>query len=1479
LTPSHTPPLGPRHPEPARVTINVNPARITSASGNLLGTLAARLRPEGRSPLRPLVLLQARFSARSAPKGVLAFSLTVVATLILSATPALATRAAHAFAKSFGTQGSAAGQLNLRATATGLAGSGLAVGEATGDVYVADTENHRVDVFDPSKPAGEEFLRAWGWGVADGKPELEVCTTTCQAGLSGSAPGEFEAPAFVAVDNSPGGEEDVYVGDTGDDTVSKFTPAGGLIESWGVKGQLSESTATGSGDLSAGAGTGDLSAATGKGNLTAGSEVVTGLTTSAGAFKVGQVISGPGIPGETTILAIPGPTELKLSQPAEGEGTEAALQAGSTKVTAVVTSTPEFLEGQTITGPGIPAGTTIKAVLSPTELELSQPAIEEETTAALTAGSDRITEVFTTGGFFTVGQTITGAGIPAGTTVTGTPEPGVIEVSKLPEAAGVAVELTAHRSFAPLAGITVSPTGTLDVLSTAGGFFQFEASGTLLAPEISIVYVGTQRAEPRGIAVDVLSGGFFETTFNGDGEKHHPFERSAEGGAVTEVDAEANAIASDTSDLFVAEAGLVKTFPLAGLSEATPPSESFGSGTLVASAGVAVDGSHEDTVFVSDAATGRVDVFAPEAAAAPLVVGEAASEVGDDSATFTGEVNPRSLPGEEATTYEFRYGVCTTASTCASAGFPETSPAGSLAPSFEVEPVGLSEPVKGLLAGRTYHYELVASNAHGVGAVREQVFTTHGTGAFVLPDARQWQLVSPTDKQGALIEAVGGGGDGGEGAATQAAAAGGAITYLTGSPTDTGPSGYDNFVQVLSRRGAAGWQTRDLTVPHAGQAELSVGNGQEYRFFSEDLSRTAVQPFGVFTPCENAGHEPQPCISLAASAQTSFIEDTQTALFTPLVTACPATGVCPKAVEEDADVPPGTIVSTETSGCPADAPCGPAFVGGSPDLTHAVVAYAGLSEWSAAAPAGERLQPVSLLPPNAHGDVLAAETPVLGYEAGSAKNARGAVSKDGSRVAWEGGSAGVRHLYLRLNATRPQSATSGEHCTEPEKACTVQLDTGLTGTPEFQDASSEITRAFFTDGGDLYSYDVEDATLEEPLAEGVEGVIAGSSEDGTYVYFVAGDTMYLDYLEGTSWTQTPVAGLSGGDAPDWGGPTGVLRKLTARVSPDGRWLAFMSQAPLTGYDNTDAVSGKPDEEVYLYHAGEHPATEPGTLTCASCNPTGARPHGIEYGVEGSEGIDSMPLAGGFFIWPGTAWLAANIPPWTASTRVVAPYQSRYLSNSGRLFFNSIDGLVPKDVDGTVDVYEYEPAGVPEGEHACSPATSNGGEVYEPEHETTPGVSAPAGCVALISSGASSGESAFLDASEPGGDVFFLSSDKLTASKEDTSLDVFDAHECTTLSPCLPEAASAPPPCDTEASCKAAPTPQPELFGPSGSATFNGPGNPAPLVAPVVRKAKVLTRAQKLAKALKVCKEDRRQKKRVACERVARKRYGVVRKRK
>ena len=52
-----------------------------------------------------------------------------------------------------------------------------------------------------------------------------------------------------------------------------------------------------------------------------------------------------------------------------------------------------------------------------------------------------------------------------------------------------------------------------------------------------------------------------------------------------------------------------------------------------------------------------------------------------------------------------------------------------------------------------------------------------------------------------------------------------------------------------------------------------------------------------------------------------------------------------------------------------------------------------------------------------------------------------------------------------------------------------------------------------------------------------------------------------------------------------------------------------------------------------------------------------------------------------------------------------------------------------------------------------------------------------GCTGLISSGTSDRESAFLDASQNGDDVFFLTAAQLVAPDTDQSIDIYDAHVC------------------------------------------------------------------------------------------------------
>ena len=435
-----------------------------------------------------------------------------------------------------------------------------------------------------------------------------------------------------------------------------------------------------------------------------------------------------------------------------------------------------------------------------------------------------------------------------------------------------------------------------------------------------------------------------------------------------------------------------------------------------------------------------------------------------------------------------------------------------------------------------------------------------------------------------------------------------------------------------------------------------------------------------------------------------------------------------------------------------------------------------------------------------------------------------------------------------------------------------------------------------------------------PLAGGgehaeVQGHVLGASEQGCdvgsseecNVYFVAngaltqgegavhGDcvgagvkapvnascNLYVDHFDGSGWQTRLVAVLSNQDSPDWvaRGRENFIAEMTSRVSSDGHWLAFMSQRGLTGYDTRDVTSGRPDEEVYLYRA--QAGTQPAGLACASCDPTGARPAG--------EPFEHMKLGGdgGFQTWAPTQGIAGDVPTWTSFADLgVARYQPHYLSDSGRLFFDGSDALVSRDVNGTGDVYEYEPQGVGSEEARCGPASTNGSDGFKPAHSfSVEGVSGeePTGCVALISSGRSSEESLFLDASEDGSDVFFMTSVSLVSQDFDTSYDVYDAHECTTASPCPQAVGEQPPPCTTADSCRAAPTPQPTIFGVGPTETLVSTGNLPPLAAPAKVAAKPLTRAEELAKALKACRRKAKVHERTRCESQARSKYGAHKK--
>ncbi len=423
-----------------------------------------------------------------------------------------------------------------------------------------------------------------------------------------------------------------------------------------------------------------------------------------------------------------------------------------------------------------------------------------------------------------------------------------------------------------------------------------------------------------------------------------------------------------------------------------------------------------------------------------------------------------------------------------------------------------------------------------------------------------------------------------------------------------------------------------------------------------------------------------------------------------------------------------------------------------------------------------------------------------------------AVSDDGSRVFWSSVSG---QLYVR---------EQGERTVEiPDHAGT------------FVTAAADGSRVLLSDGH-LFSVGGEEPPVD--LTQGKPGFdgLVGQSEDLSHVYFVdtevlsetandqgakaqAGKDNLYYWHQGTTVfiaALLPPAAKAGAvdDTPDWR----ALPARTAEASPDGEWVAFLSHAPLTGYANigkcepigeTGELLDAPCPEVFLYNAAA------GKLSCASCDPSGAAPLGRSdlTLMKGDSGVIHQP---------------------------------RYLIDTGRLYFDSQDSLTPKDKNGLEDVYQYEPAG-------AGTCTHNGG------------------CVSLISSGTGTADSNFQMIDASGKNVFFTTRNPLLPADHDELVDLYDAREGGGI---IAPAEQSPPACSGEY-CQG-PSPVPGSEPGPGSLAFTGAGNliePKSGLVAGKPKARTLTRAQVLARALKACK-SKPKKKRAACERTARKKYAT-----
>jgi Tol biopolymer transport system component len=637
-------------------------------------------------------------------------------------------------------------------------------------------------------------------------------------------------------------------------------------------------------------------------------------------------------------------------------------------------------------------------------------------------------------------------------------------------------------------------------------------------------------------------------------------------------------------------------------------------------------------------------------------------------------------------------------------------------------------------------------------------------GAPGLPDARGYEMISPLDKNQA-------------GVSEAAISSTGDRVVFTSTGSFAGSPSAPVKAAYLAIRGGSGWSTQGISAPLAPVA--GINSGGAYIAYSTDLRS------GIFVAGEPAlvpGAPPR------GTSGNTYVRDLSGGTY-QLLTQDPVNP--PDSSEAFSSVAVGSrdfshIAFDYNASITGDAPTG------APQNAY---------EWSAGT-----THFVGILP---DGSKATEGSDIGGGIFGSLTHA---ISEDGSKVFFSApvtnGGIPQGSLYVRENGTTTIRVSASQRTPSDPSGPQVAV---------FSGATSDGSKVFFTDRekltgdatanvanalGDLYEYDLNtglltDLSVDTNDSQGANLLgVAGISDDGSYVYFVAtgqilgGEgtagqpNLYLSHNGVITYITTLDGDPSSRDEFVWRG--GSVNG--SRITPDGRHLVFGSDLKLTSYPNEG------HSEVYIYDADSN------QLGCVSCAPSGA------------PAVSDARLSGG------------TLNP---------DAQTHNLSADGsRVFFETAEGLVPRDTNGRTDVYEWE-----------------GGQV------------------GLISSGQDNSDSQFADASATGDDVLFTTSEQLVPEDQDALIDLYDAR----VDGGPPQNLSAP--VCTGTGCQGLPAPQP-LFATPASSTFNGVGNFAPQhrAAAVKPRAKPLTRAQKLRKALASC-HRRARKRRAACESLAKRKYG------
>jgi hypothetical protein len=463
-----------------------------------------------------------------------------------------------------------------------------------------------------------------------------------------------------------------------------------------------------------------------------------------------------------------------------------------------------------------------------------------------------------------------------------------------------------------------------------------------------------------------------------------------------------------------------------------------------------------------------------------------------------------------------------------------------------------------------------------------------------------------------------------------------------------------------------------------------------------------------------------------------------------------------------------------------------------------------------------------------------------------------AISADGETVYFtavaegncEGGGHAppVNEVYARIRVG------AGAHTvaiSEPSGADCEVCQTGTMAPGEFTGASQDGSKVFFGTEQELFK---EDTTMnlyeydfhnrpghkvvrvsigsKEPMVQGVARV----SEDGSHVYFVArgtltegpnaegdepvlgGENLYVFERDAAYHTGRVsfVATLSPNDSSSFEGDWSARDSRAVQATPDGRYLVFQSQADLTAGDASKAT------QVFEYDAVRE------ELVRVSVGQPGYAP--------GMESADAH---------------ASSIPRQEYTQATLAPTQTTRLAVSG---------------DGSVVVFESTGALTEQAQ-----AAGGAGRVSVYEYRSSGALAS--GRVFSVSNGSGLFPARAIGTDAAGTDAFFSTVVPVLATDGDTQLDMYDARDGGGFP--IP---SPVPDCAHERLCHGLAGAAPTFTGAESLLAPGAEPAPAPSIERVVKPV-ALTRAQKLARALKACGRVRRRHRRRVCEASARRRYA------